>query len=131
MSIQLTMSRSTKYGLKDQRKSDKATQFIGLGSKGSSTNRYRIDWKKKANTGVYTEDDVIFVSINGERTNGIKLEAIKSLLDLAIAAGAIFITDRPIDRNRDYNIGERELAEYLDKNGYTETEEGRWEWELH
>ena len=128
MKPQLTMTRSTKYGMKDQKKSDRATQFIGLGCKGSSTNRYRIDWKERANTGEYTSHDVIFVSVNGERSNGITLEAIEPYLELALKAYAQIITDKPVDRNRGYNTGERELANYLEKNGYTEIEEGLWDY---
>lgn len=35
------------------------------------------------------------------------------------------ITDSPMDRYRDYNIGERELAEFLEENDYEEIV-GHW-----
>jgi len=45
----------------------------------------------------------------------------------AAAAGVTFITDSPYDRGRGYNIGERELAEWLKMNRYQEVEPGIWE----
>jgi hypothetical protein len=41
-------------------------------------------------------------------------------------AGATLITDTPTDRNRSYNIGEREVAEFLTKGGYEEVSPGTW-----
>lgn len=108
------------YHAKDQKKSDMATQYIGLGNAGSSTDVYRKDWGNKANTGNYTSEDKIFISINGNKRNRIGFNAIKPLVDKAIAVNATFITDIPYHRNRAYNIGEREVAEYLTANGYVE-----------
>ena len=113
------------YGYKDQLKSNKATKFIGRGSSRSSTNQYRIDWGDKANCGEYTHEDCVFISAEGARTG--RLEPDFNEIDLAIKAKAAFITDTPYHRNRAYNIGERQVANYLINNGYTEVIEGFWE----
>lgn len=119
--VRMKLSKVSPYHAKDQAKSDKATQFIGLGSVGSSTDVYRKDWQDKANTGEYTSEDVVFVSINGNKHNRIPFSAIKHLVDKAIITGVTFITDNSYHRNRRYNIGEREVANYLSSNGYKET----------
>lgn len=114
------------YTAKDQVKSDKATQFIGIGAVGSSTHQYMLDWGNRANTGKYTREDVVFISINGKRFNRIGFSAIKSLVDMAIQAKSNFVTDSPYHRNRSSNIGEREVAQYLESNGYQEINAGYW-----
>lgn len=108
------------YHAKDQKKSSMATQYIGLGNAGSSTDVYRQDWGDKANTGVYISEDKIFISINGDKPHRVKFDAIKQYVDAGIAVNATFITDIPYHRNRAYNIGEREVADYLTANGYVE-----------
>ena len=130
-----------------------ATQFIGFGEgiSGSSTELYRQQAGKFANTGNYSSNDVIFVSIGGKRpTNNLELrksqqdrtikEAIK-----AIEAGATLITDnvnyihynsktkqqRPITmsveefrkENGLYNEGEKRLYENLKSKGYNYSEQ--------
>lgn len=121
----MKLTNTSAYTAKDQAKSNKATQFIGLGSQGSSTHQYSIDWGSKANTGNYTADDVIFISINGKRKGRLDFNHIKALVNKAIEAGAKFITDNEYDRNREFNIGEREVATYLTQQGYTEVN-GLW-----
>ena len=112
------------YHAKDQAKSDKATKFIGSGAPNSSTESYRASWGKLANSGVYTAEDVVFVSSNGNRP-GRKLPYYTEL-SKAIAAGATILTDSKKDRDRTYNIGEREVAEYLLLNKYEELSDGVW-----
>ena len=119
-SAKVILKGKSPYLTKDQAKSNQANKFIGYGVKGSSTDQYRQDWGDKANTGSYTQNDKVFVSTNGKRNNRIGLDAYKSELDLAIQANATLITDNQNDRNRNYNIGERELASYLSEHGYTE-----------
>ena len=123
--IKLT-TRNTKYGLKDQAKSDKATQFIGIGSPKSSTHQYMKDWGKLANTGKYTKKDIVFVSINGARYDAVMITAIIPLLDLAIKAGVTFVTDDEHNRGRAYNLGEEHVARYLKENKYKEIQPGIW-----
>jgi alkylated DNA repair dioxygenase AlkB len=91
-----------------------ATQYIGFGEgiKGSSTESYRQEVGALANTGNYSADDVIFVSIGGKRGTAeqektqqdrtIK-EAIK-----AVEAGATILTDNKAYTNASsYNTGEK------------------------
>ena len=119
--VKVILTGKSPYLAKDQSKSDKANKFIGYGVAGSSTDIYRLDWSKNANVGKYTKDDVVFISINGNRSNRIGLnEDYKNQIDKAIKAQATLITDNAQDRNRPFNIGERELANYLISKGYHE-----------
>jgi hypothetical protein len=101
-----------------------ATQYIGLGSKGSSTDRYASLYGKLANTGKYSKDDVVWVSSNGNRKGRIdpmdKKNGIVGLVDKAIKAGATIVmdTEKHINATSKYNIGEVALAKYLSENGY-------------
>ena len=119
------LNGTSPYLAKDQRKSDLADKFIGRGSFRSSTNQYRIDWGILANSGSYTDEDIVFISAEGNRSNRVKPNY--NEIDLAIAALASFITDDRLNRSRNYNIGEREVAAYLMANNYHEVEPGYWE----
>ena len=112
------------YTAKDQAKSDKATCFIGRGSPASSTAKYAKAWGDRANKGSYTEDDVVFVSVEGNRRNRIPLN--HEEMKRAANANARFITDTPYHRYRLYNVGEREAAALLQDIGYTEVTPGFW-----
>lgn len=114
----ITLTKKSKYVNKDQKKSDKANKFIGRGSDNSSTEQYRKDWGELANVGEYTDNDTVFVSVEGNRKNRISFD--RDEIKKAIDARVKFITDTAEDRNRPYNIGERELAEFLKENGYVE-----------
>lgn len=118
------LEKVSPYHAKDQAKSDKATKFIGLGAPGSSTESYRTSWGKLANSGSYTSEDIVFVSSNGNRP-GRRSPNFEELAK-AIAAGATILTDGKKDRERSYNIGEREVAEYLLLNKYEELIDGTW-----
>ena len=139
-----TMSESAKEGgylIKEQYKSKRATQFIGKGAvnkKGedSSTERYRklYDEYELANTGEYTSDDLIWVSVNGNRAGRIKpvvdgeLQGEYKNIALAIKAGASFILDTKehIESSK-YNIGEKEMADYLSSKKYVRDDKtGIW-----
>lgn len=112
------------YTVKDQAKSDRATKFIGRGSPNSSTNAYAKAWGDRANCGVYIRHDRVFVSVEGARPGRIPLDVDE--VAKAIVARATFITDTPFHRNRPYNVGEREIAGMLERNGYTEAQPGVW-----
>ncbi|MDR0576640.1 MAG: hypothetical protein LBI87_03695, partial [Candidatus Accumulibacter sp.] len=112
------------FTAKDRLKSRQATQFIGRGSPASSTAAYGKAWGALANTGKYSADDVVFVSTEGAR--GGRLAPDFAMLQKALDAGATIITDRETDRARPYNLGEREVAKYLQGHGYEETSPGRW-----
>jgi hypothetical protein len=112
------------YTAKDQRKSDRATKFIGQGSIKSSTNKYRIAWGDKANCGKYTESDIVFISSEGARSGRLppNLTEIKKATD----AKATLITDIPADRQRPYNMGERQVEAFLKTQNYFEASPGTW-----
>jgi len=118
------LPKTSPYAVKDQAKSDKATKFIGRGSLRSSTNAYAEAWGDRANTGVYTSSDKIFVSAEGARSGRKTFD--KAELNKAISAGAILLTDDLANRQRAYNSGEREVADYLTEHGYVETKAGEW-----
>ena len=118
------LPQTSPYTAKDQAKSDKATQFIGRGSARSSTAAYAAAWGDRANTGVYSNKDVVFVSAEGNRAGRITPDW--RLIKAAADAGATFITDKASDRARPYNVGERSVAEALQRLGYEESAPGTW-----
>ena len=112
------------YWTKDQDKAAFANKFIGRGAVGSSTAIYAAGLPREVvNCGEYVPTDVVFVSVNGARRNRVLFD--RDEVMLAINAGAKIITDSAADRYRDYNIGERELAEFLEENDYEEIV-GHW-----
>lgn len=107
-----------------------ATQFIGFaeGIRNSSTGRYAEQAGEYANTGKYSESDVIFVSILGQRKNYetvTKEQQDKTIREAikALNAGATIIADNKayIDSNN-FNTGEWRLHENLKRKGYNYTE---------
>lgn len=127
MPTRVVLPVTSRYTGKDQAKSDKATKFIGRGSSRSSTAAYAKAWGDKANTSAtwgYTEDDVVFVNAEGARSG--RLPPDFTELQHAINAGCTFITDTPYHRARPYNLGEREVAQYLTLHGYKEHQPGVW-----
>lgn len=110
---------------KDLSKSVGATKFIGRGSNASSTNKYMLAAGDLANCGSYTDSDIVFVSAEGARRGRKSINAAE--LQLAVDAGAAFITDNSYDRNRPYNVGEREVAAFLTERGYSDDGIGIWE----
>jgi hypothetical protein len=112
------------YTRKDQAKSDLANKFIGRGSARSSTNRYREAWGELANCGQYQAADTVFVSAEGNRVGALKPDLVE--LAKATDAKATIITDKPEDRNRPYNTGEREVAQFLQSRNYSEYQPGIW-----
>lgn len=118
------LPQTSPYVAKDQAKSDKATKFIGRGSARSSTAAYAAAWGNRANTGTYTADDVVFVSAEGNR--GGRIAPNWAEIKRALDAGATVVTDVEAARARPYNVGEREVAAFLAKNGYVESSPGMW-----
>lgn len=113
-----------KYFEKDRKKAQGATKFIGRGSSASSTSRYMLAAGDLANCGAYNAEDRVFVSVEGNRKGRIPLDLDEILL--AVRAGATFIADNKYDRERPYNIGERQLCAYLESHNYVETGPGIW-----
>ena len=119
-----TIKAVTQYLQKDLAKAVAATKFIGRGSDESSTHRYMIAAGDLANSGNYSETDHVFVSVEGGRRGRLPLDKVE--VDCAIAAGVTFVADVAADRNRSYNVGERELMVHLQNSGYRESSPGQW-----
>jgi len=114
-----------RYTGKDIIKARHATKFIGRGSPRSSTDAYRrAIGPDLANCGTYSCTDIVFVSAEGARPG--RLNPDSDELQLAIAARATFITDVPADRQRPYNVGERQVETLLTDAGYIERRPGIW-----
>lgn len=118
---------AAKWADKEVSKFDVATQAISDGTNNSTAGFVKDFYGDKANTGTYTKDDVIYLSTNGNRTgrvipvkNGVLQGAYKNI-DKAIEAGAKFVADtgKHLASTGKYNVGEVELAEYLQSKGYT------------
>lgn len=115
----------TRYTAKDEAKSRLANKYIGRGSMASSTNAYAAAiGPSHANTGNYTGEDIVSISAEGNRRGRLcpDFEEIKKACD----ARALIITDSEFDRNRSYNIGERQVAAFLNSQGYEESLPGSW-----
>lgn len=112
------------YFSKDLAKTKNATKFIGRGSLASSTNKYKEAAKELANSGNYVKEDIVFVSAEGMRR--FREEVNFDELQKAVDAGVTFITDNLYDRTRPYNVGERQVAAFLKKNGYSDNDSGIW-----
>ena len=122
---------------KEQVKTKIATQFIGQGSPGSSTDNYKKMYEEEgvANTGNYTSDDKIFIASNGRRSgafkpvvNGVLQGAYKNI-DKAMEAGATIVMDTfdHLNAKKHYLTGEMDLALYLKANGYKRVgRSGQW-----
>jgi hypothetical protein len=63
------------------------------------------------NCGNYTSDDIVGVSVNGDRKKRLSFDR-KELLK-AMEVGSTIIADCDYDVIRPFNIGERELAVFL------------------
>lgn len=122
------------YYDKDKVKFSVCDKLISRGATGSSSDKYSKDSTllnfspNSINTTSYTNSDVVGISVNGKRPNRKTFD--KELVDLAIEANVFsFVTDNSYNRNRYFNIGEREIAQYLIDQGYTfidNTERGYW-----
>lgn len=118
------LNGTSPYAAKDQRKADVATKFIGRGSPTSSTAKYARAFGALANCGTYSASDAVFISAEGARRGreSIDRDEIKRAAD----AGVTFITDNRYDRERSYNVGEREVAALLVTLGYPLSNNGTW-----
>ena len=113
------LPQKSSYAAKDQAKWDKANKFIGRGSQYSSTNAYaKAIGPTRANTGNYEASDVVFVSAEGARPGRISPDFAE--IKKATDAGATIIADNVYNRERSYNVGEREVAAFLARQGYQE-----------
>lgn len=118
------VNSSNPYLGKDLAKAEKANKFIGRGSAQSSTNKYRMAAGDLANCGQYTSTDVVFISAEGMRRG--REEPDFEEIARAAQAHVVFVTDDKSNRERPYNYGEREVAEFLNAIGYIESRPGIW-----
>jgi alkylated DNA repair dioxygenase AlkB len=106
-----------------------ATQYIGFGEgiSGSSTELYRQQAGDFANTGNYSSNDIIFVSIPGKRGSVeiAKREQDKTIKEAikAVEAGATILTDNKAYTDASsYNTGEKRLYANMETKGYNYSE---------
>jgi len=133
----LTLTKKNLFTVKPVQSADKkaiikasvATQYIGFGKgiDNSSTELYRQQAEQYANTGNYSSNDVIFVSIGGKRGDEQvrKKQQDKTIKEAlkAIEAGATLITDnKNYVESSNYNEGEKRLAKNLESKGYNYSE---------
>ena len=125
----IVLPKTSPYTAKDQRKADQCNKFIGRGSPRSSTHSYMLAYGALANCGEYTKTDKVFISAEGMR-NG-RLNPSVEEITLAANADVTFITDTESDRNRPYNVGERQVVAILEKLNYFEIQQGKWVSAIH
>lgn len=112
---------------KDIQMASESTQFIGFQSGNatvSSTNKYRVAWGDKANTGKYTANDVVMVSGSGlfrgvteTQIRETLSKQYKPLLEAAVQAGASFRVGNQYAKG---NLSDQLIAQYLKAKGYQE-----------
>jgi len=99
-----------------------SNKYIGFGNR--STGSYREELKKQGmpvNSGEYTKDDTVFVSVNGNPTTA-NLEATKQEVVKVLEAGGKLVTDsKEYLSTSSYNKGEQALATHLTTLGYERT----------
>jgi len=110
-----------KYIEKDIKKFSICNKLISRGTSGSSSDLYTKGMylnipKENINCRDYNKNDIVGISVNGNRPNRISFD--KELVDLAIKAGSTIVIDNQKNRLRQYNVGEREIEKYLIKNNY-------------
>jgi hypothetical protein len=118
---QINLILSKKYGSKDIKKIEKATCFIGEGCPRSSTELYYNIFNSinLANKGQYTESDMAFVSVNGNRAMSLSLtQLMKNEINLLKKSNGKLIADSLYNLSRPYNIGERTLRDFLFNSGW-------------
>jgi hypothetical protein len=111
------------YLEKDKLKFAPCNKIISRGVKGSSSYNYATNpelYLHKdliANPTDFEPTDIVGISSNGNRRGGRKKPDFE-LIYKAAEARVTFITDNKANRERPYNIGEREVAEFLYSLGY-------------
>lgn len=118
-------SNLSSYQLKDAAKFKHCNKLIARGTPGSSSNLYSIWCEARTNVGVYDPEDVVGISVNGARAGRLPFDGQE--VARAAIVGVVFITDTVRHRSRSFNVGERELAQFLVGLGYRETAHGKWQ----
>jgi 3-dehydroquinate synthase class II len=113
------------YRQKDQTKFSICTALISRGAPGSSSDKYAKDTTllgiTRVNSNDYKADDIVGVSVNGNRAGRLHFD--KQLISKALQVGATIVKDSAYHTNRYFNIGERELQTFLLEQGATCTED--------
>jgi hypothetical protein len=126
--------RTNAYTKKDMAKAALANRFIGHGSGDSYTEMYAqasgaalVPDRAAAAADPFKSTDIVMVSAEGARRGRYpvvdkagNLTQRYSALQDAVDAKATIVADNLADRSRRYNVGERELATWLNKAGYAE-----------
>jgi hypothetical protein len=105
-----------KHITKDSNKFAEINKLISRGIEGSSSHKYATEdtfnlGKENINSEEYDEIDIVGISVNGNRKNRICFD--KELVKKAFDSRAILVADNTQDRNRIFNIGERNLHDFL------------------
>lgn len=130
--MKITPKQGNQHGEKDRSKAEVANKFIGRGSARSSTQLYALQLKQAGypvNCGIYSKEDVVFVSAEGDRLRRLSFDELE--VGQAALSGATLVTDNLANRRRLWNVGEREVAEFLMNLGCLEQEKERFSyWRL-
>ena len=109
------------YGIKDQKKAQIASAYIGYGIKGSSTELYRqsaIEQNVPINEEIEPKSElIIFASINGGQTKKDQQEKTLKQIVRCLQAEAKIVMDNDYHANRSYNQnGEGYIQNILKKD---------------
>ena len=114
--------KKSPYFAKDQEKFKNCNRLIARGSLGSSSNAYAQTQEEKGSPKFFCQSDIVGVSVEGARRGRICFDIYR--VNNACLVNATIICDKPQDRERQYNVGERRLVHFLHKKGYEETSPG-------
>jgi len=108
------------YERKDFIKFEVCNALITRGAPNSSSAKYAVEGIKgldlKLNPAVFSSTDIVGISVNGKRANRVSFD--KGLLKVAIDAKCKFVTDSVYHTNRSFNVGEREVVEFLTDHNF-------------
>jgi hypothetical protein len=121
-------TKKTSYFLKDCQKFKPATKMISRGSQQSSSQAYAVACGNLCNTHEYSPNDIVAISAEGRRTGRIAPD-FDEILRAIESRVSMFITDSQNVRNTYYNLGEQEVARFLETHGYHDPN-GAGHWHL-
>ena len=117
------------YTDKDKKKFAVCDKLISRGAVGSSSWRYSQEGighikPEMVYCGHYTRNDVVGISVNGARKDRVSFDP--SEVKKALEADSIVVIDNDYHANRHFNIGERELRQFLLDNDYVKVVNDQW-----
>lgn len=114
-------NRKIIFRAKDRAKFSCCNKLITRGAPGTSSDYYEKFGIEglvlKINPKVFLATDIVGISANGLRRT--RVEPDFELINAAMLVDAVIVLDGKENRSRPYNLGEREVAAYLRKHGYT------------